>query len=63
MVLGMKTHTAVYAATELMERVVPTAANEHNLNTVDSMLTEPVGAVFADAGYCGAESGSHCWDR
>ncbi|HHX7659077.1 TPA: IS5-like element ISKpn13 family transposase, partial [Klebsiella pneumoniae] len=52
---GMKAHIAVDAATGLTEKVVTTAANVHDLNAADSLITEPVAIVFADAGYRGAE--------
>lgn len=52
---GMKAHIAVDAATGLTEKVVTTAANEHDLNAADSLITKPVEVVFADAGYRGAE--------
>ena len=51
----MKAHIAVDAATGLTEKVVTTAANVHDLNAADSLITEPVAIVFADAGYRGAE--------
>ena len=52
---GMKAHIAVDAATGLTEKVITTAANEHDLNMAEKLITEPVGGVFADAGYRGAE--------
>lgn len=52
---GMKAHIAVDAATGLTEKVVTTAANEHDLNQAENLITEPVDVVFADAGYRGAE--------
>lgn len=52
---GMKAHIAVDAATGLTEKVVTTAANEHDLNQAENLITEPVEVVFADAGYRGAE--------
>lgn len=52
---GMKAHIAVDAATGLTEKVMTTAANEHDLNQAENLITEPVDVVFADAGYRGAE--------
>ncbi len=47
---GMKVHIAVDAATGLTEKVVTTAANEHDLNQAENLITEPVDVVFTDAG-------------
>ncbi|MFJ5855854.1 IS5 family transposase [Enterobacter cancerogenus] len=60
---GMKAHIAVDAATGLTEKVVTTAANEHDLNMAESLITEPVEVVFADAGYRGAEKRASLFGR
>ena len=54
-----KAHIAVDAATGLTEKVVTTAAIEHDLNQAENLITEPVDVVFTDAGYRGRKSGSH----
>jgi IS5 family transposase len=52
---GMKAHIGVDEGTGLVHTVVTTAANEADVTQVDKLLHGKEKAVFADAGYIGAE--------
>jgi IS5 family transposase len=52
---GMKAHIGVDERTGLVHSVVTTAANEADVTQVDKLLHGKETAVFADAGYIGAE--------
>ncbi|EHI50364.1 transposase [Aeromonas salmonicida subsp. salmonicida 01-B526] len=53
---GMKAHIGVDAKSGLTHSLDTTAANEHDLNRVGSLLHGKEEFVFADAGYQGAEN-------
>ena len=52
---GMKTHIGVDAGSGLVHTVTGTAANEADINQTEHLLHGEEEAVFADAGYTGAE--------
>ncbi len=52
---GMKAHIGVDAETGLVHSLQTTSANVHDLTPVEELLTEEENAIFADAGYRGAE--------
>jgi IS5 family transposase len=53
---GMKAHIGVDVASGLVHTVVGTAANEADINQIASLLHGQEEAVFADAGYAGADN-------
>ncbi len=52
---GMKAHIGVDVASGVVHTVVGTAANEADINQTASLLQGQEEAVFADAGYTGAD--------
>ncbi len=52
---GMKAHIGVDAETGLVHSLQTTSANVHDLNAVEELLTGEENAIFAAAGYRGAE--------
>lgn len=51
----MKAHIGVEVASRLVHTMIGTAANEADINQTASLLHGREEAVFADAGYTGAE--------
>ena len=60
---GMKAHIGVDVASGLVHTVVGTAANEADINQTASLLRGQEEAVFADAGYTGADKRPELEDR
>ena len=60
---GMKAHIGVDVASGLVHTLVGTAANEADINQAASLLHGQEEAVFADAGYTGAEKRPELEDR
>ena len=60
---GMKAHIGVDVASGLVHTVLGTAANEADINQTASLLHGREKAVFADAGYTGAEKRPELEDR
>ena len=52
---GMKAHIGVDAETGFVHSLQTTSANVHDLTPVEELLTGEENAIFADAGYRGAE--------
>src|SRR5215210_8776729 len=60
---GMKAHIGVDVASGLVHTMVGTAANEADINQTASLLHGREEAVFADAGYTGADKRPELEDR
>ena len=60
---GMKAHIGVDVASGLVHTMVGTAANEADINQTASLLHGQEKAVFADAGYTGADKRPELEDR
>jgi IS5 family transposase len=60
---GMKAHIGVDVASGLVHTMVGTAANEADINQTASLLHGQEEAVFADAGYTGADKRPELEDR
>jgi IS5 family transposase len=60
---GMKAHIAVDVASGVVHTVVGTAANEADINQTGALLHGQESAVFADAGYTGADKRPELEDR
>jgi transposase, IS5 family len=60
---GMKAHIGVDVASGLVHTVVGTAANEADINQMAAVLHGREAAVFADAGYTGADKRPEHEDR
>src|SRR5215471_10998371 len=60
---GMKAHIGVDVASGLVHTIVGTAANEADISQIASLLHGQEEAVFADAGYTGAEKRPELEDR
>jgi IS5 family transposase len=60
---GMKAHIGVDAASGVVHTVVGTTANEADINQMAAVLHGQEEAVFADAGYTGAEKRPELEDR
>ncbi len=60
---GMKAHIGVDVAAGLVHTMVGTAANEADINQTASLLHGQEEAVFADAGYTGADKRPEHADR
>src|SRR6201995_639572 len=60
---GMKAHIGVDVASGVVHTVVGTTANEADINQMAAMLHGQEEAVFADAGYTGAEKRPELEDR
>ena len=60
---GMKTHIGVDVASGLVHTIVGTAANEADINQTAALLHGREEAVFADAGYTGADKRPELEDR
>jgi IS5 family transposase len=60
---GMKAHIGVDVASGVVHTVVGTAANEADINQTASLLHGQESAVFADAGYTGADKRPEHEDR
>ena len=60
---GMKAHVGVDVASGVVHTVVGTAANEADINQMAALLHGKEEAVFADAGYTGAEKRPELEDR
>jgi IS5 family transposase len=60
---GMKAHIGVDVASGVVHTVTGTAANEADINQMAAVLHGREEAVFADAGYTGAEAAGTCRAR
>ena len=60
---GMKAHIGVDVASGVVHTVVGTAANEADINQMAAVLHGAEEAVFADAGYTGADKRPELEDR
>jgi IS5 family transposase len=60
---GMKAHIGVDVASGLVHTIVGTAANEADINQTAALLHGREEAVFADAGYTGADKRPELEDR
>ena len=60
---GMKAHIGVDVASGVVHTMVGTAANEADINQTASLLHGQEEAVFADAGYTGADKRPELEDR
>jgi transposase, IS5 family len=60
---GMKAHIGVDVASGVVHTVIGTAANEADINQTASLLHGQESAVFADAGYTGADKRPEHADR
>ena len=60
---GMKAHIGVDVASGVVHTVIGTAANEADINQTASLLHGQEEAVFADAGYTGADKRPELEDR
>jgi IS5 family transposase len=60
---GMKAHIGVDVASGVVHTVVGTAANEADINQTAALLHGREEAVFADAGYTGAQKRPELADR
>ena len=60
---GMKAHIGVDVASGVVHTVVGTAANEADINQMAALLHGKEEAVFADAGYTGADKRPELEDR
>ena len=60
---GMKAHIGVDVASGVVHTVVGTAANEADINQTAALLHGQEEAVFADAGYTGADKRPELADR
>ena len=60
---GMKAHIGVDVASGVVHTVIGTAANEADINQTAALLHGQEEAVFADAGYTGADKRPELADR